>query len=307
MGWGESNIPDLSGKVFVVTGGNSGIGWEASRALAAKGARVIIACRNEAKGREAADRILALVPNAQVEVGRLDLAHLGSVAEFAAGILKDVPQLHGLLNNAGVMALPFAKTGEGLEMQMGTNHFGHFALTGRLMPMLEATPGSRVVTVSSIMHRRATFDFDNLQGEKGYQPWIAYGMSKLANLLFTYELERRLKAKGAAVSALACHPGYAATNLQFVGPQMSGARFREYLMNIGNVVVAQSAAKGALPTLFAATDPEARGGQYIGPGGLMEMRGAPRVVNSNAESKREDNSRRLWALSEQVTGVAFLS
>jgi len=304
MGWSEAEIPDQRGRVVVVTGGNSGIGWEASRALAQKGARVVIACRSASKGDEARQRILAESEDAEVEVRSLDLASIASVKVFSERLKAEIPRVDVLINNAGVMALPFAKTEDGLEMQMGTNHFGHFALTGSLLPLLGE--GARVVTVSSIMHRRAKLDFENLNAEKSYHPWVAYGYSKLANLLFTYELDRRLRTQGLPVKAVACHPGYASTNLQFVGPQQSGSWLREKFMSIGNAVVAQSAAAGALPTMFAATAPSVQGGQYVGPGGLLEMWGAPRVVSSNAESHREDHAKRLWERSIELTGVAFL-
>ena len=215
--WTTKDIPDQSGKIAIVTGANSGIGFEAAKALAAKGAHVVMACRNMEKGEKAVDDIRAATPAAQLALKQLDLADLGSVRTFAADYQAQHSQLHMLINNAGVMALPYRTTEDGFEMQFGTNHLGHFALTGLLLPTLFATPGSRIVTVSSMAHQMGTIQFDDLGWEKSYSKWRAYGMSKLANLLFTYELQRKLTAAGADTIAVAVHPGYSATNLQTAG------------------------------------------------------------------------------------------
>ena len=303
--WTADDIPDLSGKTIIVTGGNSGIGYEASLQLAGKGAHVVLACRDPKKAQAAVARLRAAHPEAEVGEMALDLASLDSVRRFAGDFLSANRELHVLCNNAGVMALPYRRTADGFEMQIGTNHLGHFALTGLLLERLLATPGSRVVTVSSGAHRVGKIRFDDLQWEKGYRKWMAYGQSKLANLLFTYELQRRLEARAAGTLAVACHPGYAATNLQLAGPQMEGSSLMEWLSDVGNRLLAQSAAMGALPTLYAATAPDVRSGDYIGPDGPGEMWGHPRKVQSNARSRDRDAARRLWGVSEKLTGVKY--
>jgi hypothetical protein len=235
----------------------------------------------------------------------LDLADLQSVRRFAEEFLARHNKLHVLCNNAGVMALPYRKTTDGFEMQIGTNHLGHFALTGHLLRRLLDTPGARVVTVSSGAHRVGRIRFDDLNWEKGYRKWLAYGQSKLANLLFAYELQRRLDAAGAQLISVACHPGYAATNLQLAGPRMEGSSLMEFLSQLSNRLVAQSAAMGALPTLYAATAPDVRGGDYIGPDGLFENWGYPKKVRSNRQSHDHEAARRLWEISERLTGVRY--
>jgi NAD(P)-dependent dehydrogenase (short-subunit alcohol dehydrogenase family) len=305
MPWTHASIPDLRGKTLIVTGGNSGIGYEAALALAAKGARVVLACRDRGKAQAAAEQIRKQAPEGEVDVLGLDLASLASVRAFAEGVLDAYPALDVLVNNAGVMAIPRRTTADGFEMQLGTNHLGHFALTGLLLPRLLATPGARVVTVSSTAHRPGRIRFDDLHGERSYGPWRAYAQSKLANLLFTYELQRRLDAAGAPLVAAACHPGYAATNLQFVAPEMEGSALKRAVMKLGNRLFAQSAAMGALPTLYAATAPGVRGGDYVGPDGLLENTGHPKVVRSSARSHDLEAARRLWQVSEQATGVHY--
>jgi NAD(P)-dependent dehydrogenase (short-subunit alcohol dehydrogenase family) len=250
-GWSAKDIPDQRGRVAVVTGANSGIGYVTARELARGGARVVLACRSEARGTRAVERITTEAPGAQTELGRLDLADLRSVREFADRFPYE--RLDLLVGNAGVMALPYGTTADGFVTQFGVNHLGHFALTGLLLPRLLATPGARVVTVSSPMHAMATIDLADLNGRRRYRRWTAYARSKTANLLFTHELARRLAAHGSDVVAAAAHPGYAATNLQFAGPRMAGRRVTERIMGIGNRLFAQSAEAGALPTLFAAT------------------------------------------------------
>jgi NAD(P)-dependent dehydrogenase (short-subunit alcohol dehydrogenase family) len=297
--WSESDVPDQRGRVAVVTGANTGLGYETARVLAQRGAEVVLAVRNVDKGKEAAQRIETAAPGAEVTVQELDLTSLASVRAAAAELAARYPRLDLLINNAGVMYTPYQKTADGFELQFGTNHLGHFALTGLLMPQLLATPGSRVVTVSSLGHRiRARIHFDDLHFEKSYDRLQAYGQAKLANLMFTYELNRRLAAADAGTVALAAHPGGSATELA------RHSRPLRALMPVARFFV-QSAARGALPTLRAATDPAALGGQYYGPDGLGQTRGAPTVVSSSAQSKDEDLQRRLWAVSEQLTDVTY--
>jgi NAD(P)-dependent dehydrogenase (short-subunit alcohol dehydrogenase family) len=303
--WTIQNIPEQTQRVFVITGANSGIGLEAARALAQRGATILLACRDKSKGEEAAQQLRAESPRAVVEAEALDLASLASVRDFAQKATARFPAIHALINNAGVMALPKRQTADGFEMQFGTNHLGHFALTGLLLPGLLRAPGARVVSVSSILHRRGKMNFDDLQSERSYDKNAAYGQSKLANLLFAYELQRRLAKAGKDVQSLACHPGYSATNLQGAGPKMSGSSTSALMMRISNALLAQSAAMGALPTLYAATAPEAKGGDFIGPGGLFEMRGWPKRVTSSAASHREEDAARLWEVSEALTGLRF--
>ncbi len=303
--WTADDLPDLSGKTIVVTGGNSGIGYEAAIQFARKRARVVLACRNMDKAHAAAERIAALAPGASVEAMALDLSSLTSVRSFADAFKGRNRTLHVLCNNAGVMALPYCRTADGFEMQFGTNHLGHFALTGLLLDRLLAADGARVVTVSSSAHRMGQIRFDDLQSEHGYGKWRAYGQSKLANLLFAFELQRRIEAAGAKLISVACHPGYAATNLQAMGPRMSGSAMMETLMGLGNRLFAQSAAMGALPTLYAATAPDLRGGEYIGPDGLGEMWGHPAKVDCSAAAHDTAAAARLWQISEQLTNVRY--
>ena len=303
--WTADDIPDLTGKVIVVTGGNSGIGYEAALQLAGKGAHVVLACRDLAKAAAAIDSIKASHRNASLEAMALDLASLASVRTFAQEFLAKHGKLDVLCNNAGVMALPYRKTADGFEMQFGTNHLGHFALTGLLLEPLLATKGARVVNVSSTAHRMGKMRFDDLQWEHGYGKWAAYGQSKLANLLFTYELQRRLEAIGADLISVACHPGYAATNLQAAGPRMQGSSLLESLVALSNRLFAQSAAMGALPTLYAATAADVNGGDYIGPGGFAETWGHPKKVGSSARSHDPAAAARLWDISEALTGIKY--
>ncbi len=303
--WTADDLPDLGGRTLIVTGANSGLGREAALGFARKGAHVVLACRDPGRAKAACDAIRAQHPDARLDALELDLASLASVRRFADAFLASGRELHVLCNNAGVMAIPYRKTADGFEMQLGTNHLGHFALTGLLLERLLATPGSRVVTVSSTAHRFGTIRFDDLHWERRYSRWRAYGQSKLANLLFSYELQRRLDDRGADSIAVACHPGYAATNLQFAGPRMQGSAPLESLMGLANRIFAQSAAMGALPTLFAAAAPEARGGDYIGPDGFMEQGGHPKKVRSSAASHDREVAARLWEVSEALTGVRY--
>ena len=287
--WSTANIPNMSGSSVIVTGANSGIGRSAARALAGAGARVILAVRDTAKGQAAAATM-----QGDTEVRRLDLASIASVREFATGWQGDIDLL---INNAGVMVPPLSRTAEGFELQFGTNHLGHFALTNLL---LERITG-RVVTVSSTGHRVGTIDFGDLNWErKPYKAWRAYGQSKLANLLFTAELQRRLTAAGSQVLATAAHPGYAATNLQF----HSGRRVLDLVSAVGNRLLAQDENGGALPTLYAAVA-DIPGNSFAGPSGFMEQRGAPKLVGRSDAAKNTDVAGRLWEVSEELTGIRF--
>ncbi|AGB33347.1 short-chain dehydrogenase/reductase SDR [Natrinema pellirubrum DSM 15624] len=304
MGWTADDIPDQSGRTIVITGANSGIGLEATRELARNGATVIMACRSTERGADAADGIREEIPSADLRVEACDLGDLASVRDFAARLEESIDVL---INNAGVMAIPRSETDDGFETQFGVNHLGHFALTGLLLENLglETAPDSRVVTVSSGVHENGEIDFDDLQHEDDYDKWDAYAQSKLANVLFAYELERRLLTADANAASMAVHPGYANTQLQLRGPEQSGSRLRKAAMRVLNTVAAQSAAMGALPTLYAATAPEAEGGAYYGPGGLMNMRGTPERQASSDRSYDEDTARRLWRVSSELTGVTY--
>ena len=304
--WTRREIPSLDGKTAIVTGANSGLGFETALGLAAAGARVILACRDQARTEAAISRICAAAPRAQLLFMPLDLADLSSIRAFAQSYLAQHAGLDRLCNNAGVMALPLRHTRDGFEMQIGTNHLGHFALTGLLLPALQATPGARVVTMSSGFHKPGKMRFDDLNWQQGYSKWPAYFQSKLANLLFMFELQRRFERRGVKAISVAAHPGYAATNLQLAGPEMENSSFGKTLMRLANTYVAQSAAQGALPMLCAATDPDIRGGDYIGPDGLGEMRGLPRKVGCSARARDAASAAQLWTLSEQLTGVSYL-
>ena len=291
--WNADQLGDQSGRVAIVTGANSGIGFETARVLAEKGATVIMACRNLDKANPKADEIRAAHPDAKVEVMALDLSDLDSVRAFADAFRAKYPRLDLLINNAGIMVPPYGKTAQGFETQFGVNHLGHFALTGALLGLLTSTPGSRIVTVSSIAHLMGKIDFSDLNWEKGYKAQAAYGQSKLANLLFTYELQRRLAAAGKDTLAVAAHPGWTETNLQVHSPP---ARFM-------NRFFAQEPLMGALPTLYAATQPDVNGAEYYGPSGFMELNGPPKRVKSNKRSHDKNVAERLWNVSEDLTGV----
>ncbi|MCP4434290.1 MAG: SDR family NAD(P)-dependent oxidoreductase [Actinomycetia bacterium] len=297
--WTSADIPDQEGRVAVVTGANTGLGLETARELAAHGATVVLAVRNLDKGKLAADDIGSGAPSATVELLQLDLASLDSVRSATEELGERHSRIDLLINNAGVMYTPRQATAEGFEMQFGTNHLGHFAWTGLLIDRLIGVKGSRVVTVSSVGHRiLSKIDFDDLNAARRYNRVSAYGRSKLSNLLFTYELQRRLAAADADTVALAAHPGGSATEL---GRHMPGGKLLEPLTN----AVAQSAAMGALPTLRAATDPDAGGGQYYGPNGPFESRGYPVIVQSSSASHDVGIQQRLWSASEELTGVQF--
>lgn len=304
MAWGITDIPSQSGRLAVVTGGNGGLGLETARALARAGAEVVIAARNPEKAAGALADIRSSNPEARVSAEALDLSQLASVRDFVSRWLRERGPLDLLVNNAGIMAIPHARSADGFEMQLATNHIGHFALTLGLMPALQASAAGRVVTVASAMHLIGRIRFDDIDGDKGYSPWLWYGQSKLANLLFTAELDRRLRKARSKVSALAAHPGYAATDLQHVAPKARGAVLESAIMTIGNAAFAQSAAAGALPTLRAATDPGAQGGQYYGPRWLGWF-GDPVVVGRSRGARDETVAERLWALSEERSGLSL--
>jgi NAD(P)-dependent dehydrogenase (short-subunit alcohol dehydrogenase family) len=299
--WTEKDIPSQAGRTAVVTGSNSGLGLSTARELARAGAKVVVACRNQHKGRAAVKEIKAAVPGAELELAELDLGSLESVKGFAESFRAAHDGLDLLINNAGVMAPPRRETADGFELQFGTNHLGHFALTGRLIGAMEGRDDARVVTLSSGAHRIGKITFDDLQRKHHYFRWTAYGQSKLANLLFALELDRRLRAAGSAVRSMAAHPGYAATNLQSAAAPKVDVLF----MKLSNLVIAQSADMGALPTLYAATYPHLEGGTFVGPDGLAEQRGHPQPVAPSAAGRDLDVASRLFDVSEELTGVSF--
>lgn len=301
--WTETDIPDQTGRTILVTGANSGLGLRSAEALARAGAFVIMACRNETKASAACDAVCAVARAKPAAVVRLDLSDLGSVRACAAEVHERFGRIDVLMNNAGVMAMPLQRTAEGHEMQFGTNHLGHFALTGLLLPALGG-PGARVVTTSSMAHRRGSIRWDDVDWHHRYSKWLAYAQSKLANLLFAFELDRRAGAAGAKLTSVAAHPGYAATHLQAASPRASGNRLGVAVMELGNRLIAQSDAMGALPQLYAATMPDVDGGQYFGPD-LLEWRGHPRRVGASRRAHDVEAARRLWSMSEDLTGVTY--
>jgi NAD(P)-dependent dehydrogenase (short-subunit alcohol dehydrogenase family) len=299
-GWESDQIPDQAGRVAVVTGANSGLGLVAARELAGKGALVVLACRNMEKGRAALADVAAAATGPEPELEELDLADLSSVRSFAERFRAKHDGLDLLINNAGVMAAPRHHTADGFELHLGTNHLGHFALTNLLLPLMEGREDARVVTLSSNAHKTVRgIAFDNLNGDRRYFRWNAYGQSKLANLLFALELDRRLRTQGSTVKSLAAHPGYAATNLQSAAAPLVD----RLAMKVGNALVAQSDEMGALPVLYAATEPGLEGGTYAGPDGIAEQRGHPKVVRPNRAARNEESARRLWEASADLTGV----
>ncbi|RSD29088.1 oxidoreductase [Mesobacillus subterraneus] len=293
-------MANLTGKTVIITGANSGIGFEAARHLAAKGAHVILAVRNMEKGEAALASIKEEINPASVELMKLDLADLQSVRSFASAVKEKHSSLQVLINNAGVMIPPYGKTKDGFELQFGSNHLGHFALTGLLLSLLKSTPGSRVVTLSSIAHRGASIDFDNLDGSKGYKAMKFYGQSKLANLLFAKELDNRLKQHGINTISVACHPGISNTNLFNLGKAKTPA-FIKGLM----ALLSQPAEKGALPTIHAATEGSLKGGEYIGPDGRGNRKGKPAIETPAQGVYNEETMKKLWSVSEQLTGVKY--
>jgi len=309
MSWSAADVPDQTGKNIVITGANSGLGYQAAGVLAKQGATVVMACRSVERGESAADKLREQITDTDpdFDVRECDLASLDSVEAFAEDLREGYDELHALCNNAGVMAIPRSETADGFETQFGVNHHGHFALTGHLLETLVATPGeTRVVTHSSGVHENGEIDFDDLHHEESYGKWEAYGQSKLANVLFAYELQRRLGEAGIEDTlSVACHPGYADTGLQARGPEQEGSTLRLYAMKAANAIFAQSAKQGALPLLYAATAEDITGGEYVGPGGLMNMRGSPTKQQSSDSSYDEDLADRLWVVSEDETGVEY--
>lgn len=291
---------NLAGQTMIITGANSGIGFEAAKKLSENGARVVLAVRNEEKGKAAVDSILERNSEAKVEMMKLDLADLSSVRHFTSAFIEKYEHLHILINNAGVMIPPYGNTKDGFELQFGSNHLGHFALTGLLLPLLKKTPRSRVVTLSSIAHRGASIDFDNLHGSKGYKAMRFYGQSKLANLLFARELDNRLKSHGIQTISVACHPGISNTNLFNLGKGET-PKYLKGLMKL----FSQPAAMGALPTIYAATDDSLTGGEYIGPDGRGNRKGYPAIENPAPGVFNKETMSRLWTVSEELTGVNF--
>ena len=298
-GWTTKQIPDQTGRRVVVMGANSGLGIVVATELARAGAEVVLACRDAGRGEAAVEAISSGLPGAAVEFRQLDLADLGSVSLFAGRLASEARPVDLLINNAGVMAPPRRLSADGFELQFATNHLGHFALTGLLLERLLAAPAGRVVSVSSVLHKSGRIDFDDLQGDEHYGRWRAYSQSKLANLLFAFELDRRARAAGVRLTSVAAHPGYANTNLQAA----SGGPIAK-LLALANPFFAQSAAAGALPLLCAATT-GVEGGSYLGPDGPGERRGHPRLVAASAAAHDEASAQRLWTVSEQLTGVSF--
>ena len=304
MKWTAESIPPQRGKTMLVTGANSGIGYQAALALARQGAHVLLGCRDAGKGQAALQQLQREAPGASAEVRLLDLASLASVRALAEQLVGSGQPLDVLINNAGLMALPKRElTPDGFERQFGTNHLGHFALTGLLVPALLRGTAPRVVTVSSLAHRNGKVELDNLQSERRYVPWETYQNSKLANLLFAKELDRRARAQGSKLLSIPVHPGVSRTNIVSNGPGPGDLRSK-LLFTFGKPLT-QDDAMGALPTLYAATDPQARGGEYIGPDGFMELRGYPKVVQPRPRALEEEAARQLWEASEQLTGVVY--
>jgi protochlorophyllide reductase len=303
--WTVNDIPNLHGRVALVTGANSGLGLETTRALAAHGAHVIMTVRNLEKGRRAEAEIKQTVPGASLELVSLDLASLVSVRELAASVLQTHDRLDLLFNNAGIMAIPRQVTQDGFEMQFGTNHLGHFALTGLLLPRLLATPASRVVTTTSIARSMGRINFDDLQGQRSYSRWGAYGQSKRANILFAFELQTRLMAAGAHTISVAAHPGGSSTNLQGASVALSNSRIEHLFYAIVWSWMSQSAQMGALPQLYAGTDSHIYGGELVGPRGFATMRGYPKVDRRARKEYDRPTAARLWEVSEELTGVRY--
>lgn len=300
--WDETKIPDLSGKTIIVTGGNTGLGFEAVKLLAQNNAEVILTARDTQRGENAKQRIVKEYPDVNIKVKKLDLGDLQSIHAFAEAFNEENEQLDVLLNNAGIMWCPYAETKDGFESQMGVNHLGHFALTGLLFEKLKETPKSRVVTVSSLGHRRAQFDIDNpIYNKENYNHTVAYFNSKLSNLLFTYELQRRLKQHGLDIISVAAHPGGSNTNLSRHSDKRPLFRLLKPLFYL----MSQSAEMGTLPEVRASVDAKVEGGEYYGPGGFYEARGYPIVVESTKESHNKEHAKKLWELSEELTGVSY--
>jgi NAD(P)-dependent dehydrogenase (short-subunit alcohol dehydrogenase family) len=299
--WTADDVPSQAGRTFIVTGANSGLGYVTTRELARHGAHVIMTARDRAKGERAIEQLRARQPDASLELRHLDLSDLESVKAFAQGIIADGVPVDVLINNAGIMMPPRSLTRQGFELQFGTNHLGHFALTGLLLDRLRAGCDARVVTVSSTAHKSGSIHFDDLTGERRYARWAFYAQSKLANTVFGLELDRRLRAAGIPVNSILAHPGYSATNLQTTGP----TGLLNLMMRFGNRYFAQDVEIGVLSQLYAATDPKAEGGQFVGPDGRAEASGYPTIVQPIARARDAETAQRLWQISEELTGVRF--
>lgn len=304
-GWTAADIPDQSGRTVLVTGASSGLGLRSAEALARAGARVLLGCRDQQRGETARARVREVATGAEPVVVAIDLADLDSVRSCAQRVASAVDRLDVLMNNAGVMAIPRTPSAQGFETQFATNHLGHFALTALVAPVLLGADAPRVVTTSSHAHRIGRIRWDDVDSERRYSKWRAYGQSKLANLLFAFELDRRARAAGLGLVSVAAHPGYAATHLQAVGPEQSGNRFMLHGTAVANRIAAQSDEMGALPQLYAATMPDVSGGEYFGPDRLFEQRGHPKRVRASRAANDPADARRLWELSERLTGIAF--
>lgn len=302
--WTADDMPDLKGKTVIVTGANSGLGFEATKELARKGANVTMACRSIERGKNAKEEIEKEIPGASLEVRQLDLASLESIDEFAEEYKANHEELDILCNNAGLMNIPRQETEDGFEKQFGVNHLGHFALTSKLLPVLKKAEEARIVTQSSGLHERGRINFNDLMKEGKYDSGQAYADSKLANVLFAYELDRKIRREGLDMKSVAAHPGFAATNLQNA-EENDNFFLKELGMKAFTKIFAQSAAKGALPMLYAASASYAEGGEYIGPGGLMNMRGLPEKQESSEASYDTETAEELWAVSEELTGLSF--
>jgi NAD(P)-dependent dehydrogenase (short-subunit alcohol dehydrogenase family) len=303
--WTAGDMPDQAGRVVLVTGANSGLGLRSAEGLARAGAHVVLGCRNETKGQAAWKAVAAVATGPKPTLVHLDLADLTSVRACAKEVQGAVGRLDALMNNAGVMAVPLQRTVDGHEMQFGTNHLGHFALTGLLLPLLRESGSARVVTTSSLVHRIGAIRWDDVDSEQSYGKWRAYAQSKFANLLFAFELDRRCRAADVPIISAAAHPGYASTHLQEVGPKASGNRVMLTLSRMGNVILGQSDEAGARPQLYAATMPDVEGGEYFGPSFMFQMRGNPKRVRAKRPAYDLASAHRLWELSEELTGVGF--
>ena len=304
MSWDVEDIGEYEDEIAIITGANSGLGLSATKILAEHGAKVVMACRSLDKAKEAKQEIIEELDDPDLELMELDLSSLGSVESFAEEFREGYDSLDILCNNAGLMALPRRETEDGFEMQLGVNHLSHFALTAHLIDMIVDSSG-RVVNQSSMAHEDGEIDFDDLMGEEDYSKWGAYGQSKLANLLFTYELDRRLNEKDIDVESVGCHPGVSDTNLFKIGPKMEHSKLKLYFGKIFSKILGQSPNKGCLPMVYAATSEEIEGGEYIGPDGFKTMRGYPEKQESSKASHNRKDAKKLWERSEELTGIEF--
>ena len=303
--WKAEDIPNQSGKLIIITGANSGLGLEASKELARKGATVIMACRNMEKGKEAVNELIEEIPNAKIELMQLDLSKLKSVHEFANKFNQQFDRLDILINNAGIMQPPYTKTEDGFELQIGVNHFGHFLLTGLLLDKLKTTKGSRVINQSSIAHNSGKMNFDDINSEEKYSRLGAYGQSKLANMLFNHQLNRLFVENSIKAIAVGVHPGYTETKLQHNGPTVGGKSIWSRLYTVTNKIMAQSVDKGILPMLYAATESDVKGGDYIGPKSFFGTRGYASRIKSSKRSYNLEDAKTLWDLSEKLTQYKY--